>query len=73
MGIPLTEYVNRSRIGHAQLLMLTSDLPIKAIALQCGISDMQYFSRMFKRITGVTPKVYQETATFETCRELVNR
>jgi len=73
MGISLTEYVNRSRIEHAQLLLRTSNLPLKAIALQCGISDMQYFSRMFKRITGVTPKVYQETATFDTHRELVNR
>ncbi|MCQ2442250.1 MAG: hypothetical protein MJ077_03840 [Oscillospiraceae bacterium] len=24
------------------------------------MSDMYYFSRMFKRITGVTPKVYRE-------------
>lgn len=68
-GVPLTEYVNRCRIGHAQLLLLTTDLPIKAIAAQCGIPDMQYFSRIFKRITGVTPKVYQETTTFETRRE----
>jgi len=64
IGIPLTEYVNRSRIGYAQMLLLTSDLPIKAIALQCGISDIQYFSRLFKRITGITPKAYRETATF---------
>ncbi len=52
MEIPLTEYVNRSCIGYAQILLLTSDLPLNAIALQCGITDMQYFSRMFKRITG---------------------
>jgi len=70
MGIPLTEYVNRSRIQHAQILLLTSDLPLKAIALRCGITDMQYFSRMFKRITGVTPKVYQDTATFYTYQDL---
>lgn len=62
VGITLTEYVNRSRIGLAQILLLTSDLPLKAIALQCGITDMQYFSKMFKRITGVTPKTYKETA-----------
>lgn len=68
-GVPLTEYVNQCRISHAQLLLLTTELPVKAIAKQCGISDMQYFSRVFKRITGVTPKVYQETTTFETRRE----
>lgn len=60
MGMPLTEYVNTARITQAQILLYTTDLPIKNIALQCGISDMYYFSRMFKRITGVTPKVYRE-------------
>lgn len=60
IGIPLTEYVNTYRINHAQVLLLCTDLPTKSIALQCGISDMHYFSRMFKRITGVTPKTYRE-------------
>lgn len=60
MGMALTEYVNTARITQAQILLYTTDLPIKNIALQCGISDMYYFSRMFKRITGVPPKVYRE-------------
>lgn len=60
MGMPLTEYVNTARVSRAQVLLYTTDLPIKNIALQCGISDMYYFSRMFKRISGVTPTVYRE-------------
>lgn len=60
MGVPLTEYVNACRIGHAQILLLSTELPNKTIALQCGISDMHYFSRMFKRMTGMTPKTYRE-------------
>ncbi len=65
MGIPLTEYVNTCRISHAQLLLLSTNLPTKSIALQCGISDIYYFNRMFKRITGVTPKTYREKGLFE--------
>lgn len=65
MGIPLTEYVNTCRISHAQMLLLSTDLPTKSIALQCGISDMYYFSRMFKRMTGMTPKTYREKTLAE--------
>ncbi len=61
VGVPLTEYVNRSRIRHAQGLLISTDLPTKTIAQQCGIPDIYYFSRLFKRITGTTPKAYRET------------
>ncbi|MCC8045744.1 MAG: helix-turn-helix domain-containing protein [Clostridiales bacterium] len=61
VGVPLTEYVNRSRIRHAQALLLGTDLPIKTIAQQCGIADIYYFSRLFKRITGTTPKAFRES------------
>lgn len=60
IGVPLTEYVNACRISHAQALLLSTDQPIKTVALQCGISDMHYFSRMFKRMTSMTPKTYRE-------------
>ncbi|MCD7736856.1 MAG: AraC family transcriptional regulator [Lachnospiraceae bacterium] len=60
VGISLTEYVNRSRIQYAQRLLVSTTLPLKTIAQQCGIPDIYYFSRLFKRITGTTPKAYRE-------------
>ncbi|MCD7887862.1 MAG: helix-turn-helix domain-containing protein [Clostridiales bacterium] len=63
MGIPLTEYVNQHRIEHAQRLLLCTDLPTKSVAVQCGVSDMHYFSRLFKQIVGVTPKVFRESTS----------
>ncbi|MCD8050778.1 MAG: helix-turn-helix domain-containing protein [Clostridiales bacterium] len=63
MGIPLTEYVNQHRIEHAQRLLLCTDLPTKSVAVQCGVSDMHYFSRLFKQIVGVTPKVFRENTS----------
>ena len=62
MGMTLTDYVNQQRIAHAQYLLLNTSAPIKAIAQQCGIADLNYFVRMFKRAAGVTPKVYRDTA-----------
>ncbi len=60
MGVPLTEYVNRARVNHAKRLLETTNLPIKSVAAQIGITDMPYFSRLFRRIAGTTPKAYRE-------------
>ncbi len=64
VGIPLTEYVNQCRIEYSKNLLEGTDLPIKTIAIHSGIPNIQYFTRMFKRITGMSPKSYrlQETA-----------
>ena len=59
VGIPLTEYVNRNRIEYSKTLLSDTDLAIKSIAIYSGIPDIQYFTRMFKRITGMTPKAYR--------------
>ena len=60
VGVSLTEYVNNSRIHYAQQLLIETELPIKTIAQQCGIPDIYYFGRLFKRITGTTPKAFRE-------------
>ncbi len=64
VGIPLTDYVNRQRISYAKQLLISTTLPVKSIALQCGIPNLYYFSRMFKRIAGMTPKAYRDSADF---------
>lgn len=66
VGMTLTDYVNKSRMEHAQKLLLCTDLPIKSIAQQCGIPDIYYFTRLFKRVTGTTPKTYRDEAPHET-------
>lgn len=63
VGIPLTDYVNRQRIEQAKKLLIVTELPTKTIAQQCGIPDIYYFSRLFKKRTGVTPKLYRESVT----------
>ncbi len=62
VGIPLTDYVNRQRIEQAKKLLVATDFPIKSIAEKCGIPDVYYFSRMFKKRTGCTPRAYRERA-----------
>ncbi len=62
-GMTLTEYVNRKRIEHAILLLNTTDMQIQMIAGYCGISDVNYFTKIFKKIVGRTPKEYREFIT----------
>ncbi len=62
MGVTLTDYVNQQRMAHAQHLLLDTSLPIKSIAQQCGIADLNYFMRLFKRMAGVTPKAFRNAA-----------
>ncbi len=72
VDITLTDYVNRHRIEHAGRLLLCTDLPIKSIAQQCGIPDIYYFTRLFKRIMGTTPKAFRQEAPHEVRSDLLN-
>ena len=60
-GHTLTAYINAQRIKHAKYLLETTKLQVQTIAQHCGILDVQYFSKLFKSITGTTPKYYRQT------------
>lgn len=60
-GHTLTEYINTRRIKHAKHLLESTRLQIQTVAQHCGIMDVQYFSRVFKRIAGMTPKEYRDS------------
>lgn len=61
-GVTLTEYVSKKRIDHAAFLLTSTNMQIQAIAQQCGIFDVNYFTKTFKKIMGKTPKEYREDA-----------
>lgn len=58
-GIPINAYLLSLRITHAKTLLRFSDLPIEKIGLECGMKDANYFSRMFKKIEGISPGEYR--------------
>lgn len=59
-GMTLTEYVNKKRIEHAIFLLNTTSAQIQTIAQRCGISDVNYFTKIFKKQIGKTPKAYRD-------------
>lgn len=62
-GSTLTEYVNQKRIEHAVFLLNSSSLQIQMIAQYSGIPDVNYFTKTFKKIIGITPKEYRDKIT----------
>ncbi len=56
--IGINEYINVSRIQHARNLMQQGFTSVTDISAQCGFSDPQYFSRVFRRRMDVSPKGY---------------
>ena len=58
-GLSVGGYLSQVRITHAKQLLRFTDLPVEKIAHECGMNDANYFSRMFKKIEGVTPGEYR--------------
>lgn len=58
-GMTVTDYINQTRIRQSLILLNSSNLAIGEIAAQCGFSDTNYFSRIFKKLQGQSPKQYR--------------
>ena len=60
-GETLTEYVHRKRMEAAAFMLSHSDKQIQTIAEECGILDVNYFIKLFKKQYGITPTQYRES------------
>ena len=60
-GLTLTDYVNQKRVEHGVFLLNTTNMQIQTVAQHCGISDLNYFTRIFKKQIGKTPSEYKKT------------
>lgn len=59
-GMTITDYINTTRIRQSLIFLNITNLPISVIASRCGFSDSNYFTRIFKRQLGITPKIYRK-------------
>lgn len=54
------EYLLQKRMKHARDLLRTTELSIKEISVRCGIPDQLYFSTVFKKNCGESPREYRK-------------
>jgi len=54
-------YITQRKLDLAQLLLTTTETPIKQIGQEIGYDDNSYFNRIFKNKLGVTPQNYRES------------
>lgn len=54
------DYVNYYRVECAAELLCATPQSVTEIALSCGFNDLTYFSRVFRRHKGVSPRAYRE-------------
>lgn len=60
LGQSPIQFVLRTRIQHAQRLLMTTKHSIAAIAREVGFNDVSYFVRVFRQKIGFTPQEYRE-------------
>jgi AraC-like DNA-binding protein len=60
IGRTFSDYLNDLRIGAAQRLLASTDLPIAAVAARAGFTSLANFNRRFKERTGCSPRVSRQ-------------
>ena len=54
--------IAQRRVDAAKILLSHSSAPISAVAEAVGISDYNYFSKVFRSFTGMTPSMFRKKA-----------
>ena len=61
-GVSLHVFLVNYRITTAMEIMRSGSMSVKEIAAMVGFSDLPHFTKTFKKITGITPGRYRDSA-----------
>ena len=64
-GMTIGEYIAQLRISEAKQLLQTTDLPVTQISDMVGIRNYNYFTKFFRKHTGISPLAYRKTGLQE--------
>ena len=57
--VNFSAWLNEFRVEKAKELLSATRLSVREVSLACGYADANYFARVFKRVTGMTPSEYR--------------
>ena len=60
IGQSFSDYCIHIRLEHAKQLLTNTNEPIQVISIKIGYQDEKYFSRIFKKLIGVSPSEYRK-------------
>ena len=58
-GLTFTDYLARTRIERAKVLLLNPNIRVSEAAYDSGFSSITHFNRVFKRVNGKSPSAYR--------------
>ena len=61
VGCSYTQYLTNIRIEHGRTLLRESDYKVYEIAEMIGYQNLNYFNRIFKKVTGLTPLEFKNS------------
>lgn len=60
LGISFVDYLVTVKVERAKLLLMDGSVKVYEISSRLGYNDTEYFSRVFKQLTGVTPSEFRQ-------------
>jgi AraC-like DNA-binding protein len=60
-GENITDYINKMRINEALFILENDDISITEVSYMVGFNDVNYFTKVFKKIKGITPSEYRRS------------
>lgn len=60
LGLSYSQYLQSARLAQAEYLLRSSSLSVKEVAAAVGIPDANYFSRVFRKCHGCSPRAFRQ-------------
>jgi len=62
-GQTLFSYINHVRVEKSKLFLMDPSVSLASVAAMCGFEDQSYFTKVFRKITSLSPKQYRDRIT----------